>query len=655
MPKMRKMFLRLVRLSLFLAVLTSAPAFAANDPVVMKIDGKEVQASEFFYIYDKYHTNSQSESTSVKDYVPMFVDFKLKIEAALDQELDTLPSFKKELDGYRKQLEKQYVDPLKYSDNAIKAIYNQSKDIVEVSHIFIKMPQQSFPVDTLAAYEKAMRVYERLQKEPFEKVALEVSDDIGSDKTKPGYMGYLHSLLIAKSFIDGAYATPVGAYSLPIRTLVGYHIIKVHDRKENPGEMLAAHILLLTKEEDAEKKELIDRVYASLKEGADFGELAKQYSEDANSAKNNGELPWFGVRAMVPEFEEEADALSVGEYSAPFLSRYGYHIVKLIARRPYSSYEAAKDGLIQKAQKITDHADAIKKPYFDFLKEVYDFQFLDDAYNEIIEIGHTYFPKDSLFAKSLSTLEDKPLFALGADTFMRRDFFKSISAAKTSPFITFSDDLIHEKRDIYISKALLEKEKSELETRYVDFKNLMNEYYGGMLLFEISSNEVWDKAGKDTEGLQKCFKQHKSDYKWLNKKYKGLVVLCKDEAVKQRVAGYGKELNIETVDKIVKEHFNADSIPEVKVIKGVFSKGDDPIIDKVGFDKKGKEISLPEGYTSYYAKGKLLSSPESYKDVRGLVISDYQEELEKAWLKSLHEKYPVEIYWDVIEEYKKQD
>ena len=649
---MKKICLKLACLLLSFIVLT--PASAQCDPVVMKINGKEVLASEFFYIYNKYHTAARDEKTPVRDYVPMFVDFRLKIEAALESKLDTLPAFAKELTGYRAQLSKQYLDPLTYSEDGVKAIYEQSKEVVEVSHILVKIPESALPADTLIAYKRALKIYDRLQNEPFEVVARDMSDDIGADPSKPGYMGFLHTTMTAKPFMDAAYATAVGKFAAPVRTYRGFHIIKVHSRKANPGDVLVAHIFLPAKgEELIAAKERIDSIYALVQRGDDFGELAQQYSQDTHSAKNKGELPWFGVRDMVPEFEEKAYALSPGEYTEPFQSRYGYHIVKSIAKRSYPSYPDVKEVLVKRIQQ-TDHVAVIKEPHLELLKEAYGFNLSDDTHNEIAKIADNYHPKDPLFRSSLRDLGDRPLFSAGDTTYMLQQYVDVI-ILPYSYLGGCSSDIVNGRFEAYCYEMLLKMEKENLDARFADFRNLMNEYHDGMLLFEVSNKEVWGKAGKDTEGLAKCFKQNKANYKWHDKKYKGFVVLCKDEAVKNQLNGYAKELSLETVDKIVKEHFNADSIPEAKVVRGLYGKGDNQLIDQIGFEKKKKDINLPDGYASYYAKGKLLAAPESYSDVRGLVVSDYQDELEKEWIKTLHQKYQVEIYWDVIDEYQKQN
>ena len=638
---------------IYLFCLTFTFSYAIeNDPVIMKINGKEVLASDFSYIYDKYHMDGQKEKTSVQDYVPMYVNFRLKIEAALSEGMDTTRTFDKELTGYRTQLAKQYLDPARYAESMLKSIYDQSLVVVEASHIFIKTPTQSLPADTLVGYDRIQQIYQQLQNgEAFEQVALKASDDIGTDESRPGYLGWLYPMIVIEPLTNAAYATPVGTFSKPIRSTFGYHIVKVHAKKPNPGEIMAAHILISTPQnaDDLIAKYKIDSIYNLLQNGADFAELAKEYSDDKGSAVKGGELSWFGLRKMVPEFESVAFSLNTpGEYSAPFKSRFGYHIVKLIAKRPYPEYDDDFREDLTRLLVRSDRMWEFRMPQFKELKKAYDFKLNQEAYQELVQIADKYHPKDSTFFSACAGL-NKTLFTINDLSYSQTDFINYMKRQFPSLY-SFSQDVLTDKFNAYVYGLLMKKEERNLEVRFPDFKNLMNEYHDGMLLFEISNREVWNKAGKDTLGLDTFFQKHVSDYKWPNKKYKGIIVLCKNEEVKKKFKKFSKIISVENIDDIVKKNFDTTSVGEIKIIKGIYAKGENPLVDSICFLKNKNDVSLPDGYSCYYAKGEKISTPETYKDVKGLVISDYQEELEKEWIESLSKRFPVEIYWDVINE-----
>ena len=202
--------------------------------------------------------------------------------------------------------------------------------------------------DTVPVYQKAIEAYERIQAgEDFAAVGKELKD---ADKENVGYE-YVHCLLpmqTVKAFENVAYSLPVGSVSLPVRTTMGFHIIKIHSRRRNPGLVRVAHVLIPFEKDsvkfgEAETLARAEEVYRKAKDGADFAMLAKEYSSDAGSAKRGGELPAFGVGEMVEPFEVAAFALNTpGELSRPVKTRFGYHIIKLIEKKGIPSFDDKK-------------------------------------------------------------------------------------------------------------------------------------------------------------------------------------------------------------------------------------------------------------------------------------------------------------------------
>lgn len=196
-------------------------------------------------------------------------------------------------------------------------------------------------------------------------------------------------------------------------------------------------------------------------------------------------------------------------------------------------------------------------------------------------------------------------------------------------------------------EQLLEQRAAELQEEDMDLKYLIREYYDGLLLYEISSAEVWDKAAKDTEGLQAFFKKNKKKYAWDEPRYKGMAYHTKDqadiEAVKQCVA----DLPFAQWSDKLRLTFNSDSIIRIRVEKGIFKLGDNSFVDSLAF---GKSIT-PKPIKNYpydAVYGKMITVPETYEDVRGLVTADYQEVLEQKWVASLRKRYTVKVNKDIV-------
>ena len=641
-----------IKLFAFLA-LSSSMVAQTTDPVLMTINNKPVQKSEFEYIYNKNNSNNSLDKKTLDEYVDLFINFKLKVEEAKSQGIDTTKSFINELAGYRTQLTKPYLTDSKVDDALLHEAYDRSKEDVDVSHILIRIPPNATPVDTLKAFNEINTIWKRVQKEDFAKVAKELSQDQSADKNS-GHIGWISAFRTVYPFETMAYSTPVNGISRPVRTGFGYHILKIHARRASLGEILVSHIMIFTSTGEEEKnkkaKATIDSIYQRVQAGDDFGTLAKDLSQDKGSSVKNGELPWFGAGRMVPQFETAAFALkNVGDISQPIQSDYGWHIIKLMDRKGMTSFEELKADLERKVK----HDERANSGQHAFLTK----SRLDNNYQENKQSVEEFYKllakrtlADSTFTAEASKLT-KPLFSFAGKNFTQADFAKYLKKNNVSEK-SIPKEVIDEKLNAFADSELLAYEDSQLEKKYDDFRFLMQEYHDGILLFEVSNREVWEKASKDTPGLKDYFSNHKGDYTWEKPHFKGHVILCKDLETFKAAKSIVKKSETDSIDKYLRTRLN-DSIQYVKVEKGLYVQGDNKVVDDQIFKTKEKYVPAKE-YPFYFVSGKLLKNkPEDYGDVRGLVTADYQEFLEREWIKALRTKYPVNVDQNVLKTVKK--
>ena len=641
-----------IKLFAFLA-LSSSMVAQTTDPVLMTINNKPVQKSEFEYIYNKNNSNNSLDKKTLDEYVDLFINFKLKVEEAKSQGIDTTKSFINELAGYRTQLTKPYLTDSKVDDALLHEAYDRSKEDVDVSHILIRIPPNATPVDTLKAFNEINTIWKRVQKEDFAKVAKELSQDQSADKNS-GHIGWISAFRTVYPFETMAYITPVNGISRPVRTGFGYHILKIHARRASLGEILVSHIMIFTSTGEEEKnkkaKATIDSIYQRVQAGDDFGTLAKDLSQDKGSSVKNGELPWFGAGRMVPQFETAAFALkNVGDISQPIQSDYGWHIIKLMDRKGMTSFEELKADLERKVK----HDERANSGQHAFLTK----SRLDNNYHENKQSVEEFYKllakrtlTDSTFTVEASKLT-KPLFSFAGKNFTQADFAKYLKKNNVSEK-SIPKEVIDEKLNAFSDSELLAYEDSQLEKKYDDFRFLMQEYHDGILLFEVSNREVWEKASKDTPGLKDYFSNHKGDYTWEKPHFKGHVILCKDLETFKAAKSIVKKSETDSIDKYLRTRLN-DSIQYVKVEKGLYVQGDNKVVDDQIFKTKEKYVPAKE-YPFYFVSGKLLKNkPEDYGDVRGLVTADYQEFLEREWIKALRTKYPVNVDQNVLKTVKK--
>ncbi|HEY9084284.1 MAG TPA: peptidylprolyl isomerase [Vicingaceae bacterium] len=633
-----------------------------DSPILMEIGDKKITLEEFEAIYNKNSDNKKNTKEEVEDYLDLYIKFKLKVVEAEDLGMDTLPAFTQELEGYRKQLAQPYLSDREVTEKLIEEAYERMKYDVKAAHILVKVTLEADPKDTLAAYNKIMKIRKRIVGgEDFEKVAAEVSEDPSAVKNK-GNLGYFSAFQMVYPFETAAYETEVGKISMPVRTSFGYHLVKTIDKRKARGIMKVAHIMVradkkLGEEEINQKKEKINEIYTKVTaEDADFAALARQYSEDKESAKRGGELPAFGAGKMVEEFETAAFALeNDGDISAPILTDYGWHIIKRLELKNLESYEelyptlkakVARDSRANKSKEIV--IENIKKE--NNFKE--DLKRRNDFYTAV---DQKKFNKGEWKAEDVAKL-DKVMFGFYPTDgekfeYKQTQFAKRLEnhMSRNEPTNVDLKPYINKLYNTVVEEMTMRFKNRRLPVVNKEFRMLLQEYREGILLFNITDEKVWSKAVKDSTGLEAFYQANKQNYMW-GERVDAVIYKCSNEKIAKKVEklikakakkGYSNE-------DILKQ-INKDSQLNLTIEEGKFTKEQNELVAKAKWENKAitkfnneNEVVLIE------VKEVLAPQPKLLDEVRGLVTSDYQNKLEKEWVETLRKKYPVKIHKEVL-------
>ncbi len=637
---------------LFLALLSFSAAVSAQ--TLMTVGNQNISKADFLAIYNKNNKNEKATEASIKEYLGLYTNFRLKVAEAETQGLDTSVEFKRELAGYRKQLAQPYLIDKDASEALLREAYFNSTKEVRASHILINCAADIGPADTLRAYNRAMAARKRIVegKEDFGVVAAATSDD-PSAKTNKGDLGYFTAFTMVYPFEKAAYSNTVGAISMPVRTKYGYHIIKTTDIRPAQGEMKAAHIMVRTQAgmapaDSIKAAERIQELYKKVKAGENFEELAKQFSEDKNSARSGGLLQVFNTGKMVPEFENAAYALkNNGDISAPIKTAYGWHIIKRLDLKPVPAYETIQNDIKAKVNKDS-RSDLNKVFFITKLKREYNFRTLQaniDAMAKPLIVDSAIFKA----AWKLQNAEgySATVMTIGNKNFTQFDFAKYIAANQTTDAKATPISLIINRYfNQYAEKSLLETEENSLDGKYPEFKALIKEYRDGILLFELTDKTIWSKATSDTTGLKNFYNTNKTNYMWKDRT-DATIYTCANEAVAAKVR---KLLNNKKVsqDSILRS-INKENPANLSIVSNKFEKGDNATIDKLEA-KKGVTKNFKEGSQTVFVniKNIIPAEPKALSEVRGSVTADYQRYLEEQWLKELRSKYAVSVNQDVL-------
>lgn len=647
--------------SALLIILSAYNVYGQSDPILMKINGEQVTKSDFEYAYQKANSAISSENQTIDQFLQSFIDFKLKVEEAKSLQLDNNQIFKNEYSRYLEQTQKPYITDSISPETVAKKIYNRLGENIQISQLFIAFPNKLvLPKDTLEAYKEIVSIRKSAingDESKFEELVSKFSDDSISRKSSmPGYLGWKTALMRDPSFEDAMYITPLDSISQPVRTNAGYSLIKVFNRRQDLGQINLSHIFFPYPYENstpAQKdsvRNLAQQVYEGLVSGANFAKAAEQFSSDPQTASRGGALGWFGVSNPLPQvFEAPLFSLKEGEISQPLEMDYGFHIFKIVNKRYQLPWENSKAGLIS-AISQNDRSELVKKLKIERLSKEFPYKVNASTYNQLETIAHTYHIADTIYFEKTASLDDLVLVTVANKEYKVIDFVQFVAEDPNTNF-TLSTDILFHKVDDFILHKQQDAQKETLGEKYPEFRHLTQEYYDGILLFDVMNQEIWNKAQNDTQNLQKLFDENPAKYAWESPKYKGYVIHAKDKATLKKAKDVVKQYgNQENLGQILVQQLNSDSIKNVYIEKGLWGKGENGFIDRSIFKiKNNREII---GYPEFIIEGKLIHTPETLDDVKGQVITDYQAILEKEWIESLREKYKVEINDSVLNSLK---
>lgn len=631
-----------------LAILT-ATAAKKNDPVLMTVNGKDVHQSEFEYLYNK-NNRQQMQPQGIDEYVDMFVTYKLKVADAEAAGIDTTAAFRKEFEGYCSELARPYMRDSLVEERLVQEAYARMDRMVDVSHIMMPIgTTHQERIDNKARLDSIRTAI--LNGADFAEMAKKFSSDRSAVRNG-GRMGYIYANMYPYPFELAAFSTPVGQVSEVIDDApYGYHIVKVNGEKPNPGSVHARHILKLTRDMTPEqaqaKKAEIDSIYNILASGnADFESIARAESDDPGSARNGGDLGFFGMGRMVPEFEEVAFSLNDGEISKPFASPFGYHIVQVIEHKGIGSIEEERPQIL-KAIGRDVRANYPETERLNQLKKDYHAVILPQGLDKVKTLLSSAADTESGFAlldtdkTVVATIGDRKFTAADVMASMKPNVRQSAGDGYTT-FYDAVGQLLNDRTLDYARERLIVDQP--------DYRNLVNEYRDGILLFEISNRNVWDRSTRDTEGLEEFFRVNRDNYKWDAPKYKGYIVFATNDSVAGAARRYlaSHEIEKDSLVKTLRKEFGRT----VKIERVIAAKGDNAIVDNVAFN--GEQAAAPGNWKAWFGyKGRIIDAPEEAADVRGAVSADFQQELERRWIESLHKKYPVKINKKAIKKLKK--
>jgi peptidyl-prolyl cis-trans isomerase SurA len=390
-----------------------------------------------------------------------------------------------------------------------------------------------------------------------------------------------------------------------------------------------------------------------LHQGASFAELAKKYSDHKESAVKGGELDWFGAGEIISSFSEAAFGLTdTGKYTRPVHTIYGWHIIKLLDKKAPGTFEESRSFLESKINQ--SYLNSIsKKSFVEKLKKEYNFQINQEAYDWFVRNTDTLIIQ-GLKRYDRASMPEVNLYSFANQAITTNEFANYIE--KRGPMVITKDSsvFINSSIETRASDHLIGYENSILENKYPEFRYLMNEFHDGMLLFEISGKNVWNRISNDSSGLRQYYEEHKNN--WLSRRgIEAKIYTLKSSNGEQLLASaFNKYLQKSDLDELLLKKFNKKNDTLLTIKEGTWFKGDDPEIDKVEWIVCSHSFSRDRFPSIILIKKVLEPVPLKFDDIKGEAMTGYQEFLENEWNRQLNKKFSVKIDNLVFDEVKKK-
>jgi peptidyl-prolyl cis-trans isomerase SurA len=623
---------------LFLGFVFTSFAFISYSQTLFTYGNHSVGVKEFLNAYNKNKTATSDSASALRNYLDLYIKFKLKVQAAKDIQMDTLPSLQADLQNFRSQIEDSYLQDETEVNRLVDQAFERSQKDIHVVYYFVSA------TDSAKAMKVAKEVAEKLKANQSDKEALALqTSDV---KINKGDLGFITVFSLPYDFENIVYRLKQGQVSVPYHSKNGWYIFKDLNERPAVGKITVAQILFAIPQGDDLQKEkakkLADSVYNALQNGRDFSTLAKQFSDDRTTFMNGGLMPEFGTAKYDSVFEDHAFALKKdGEISRPFETKFGFHILKRITASPVPSTKNDNQYLYNlKLQVLNDSR--IQSAKEKFVEEI------------LPKIGYK---KNSVNQKDLWIVTDSSLMNnknitignVNENTILFS--YNNHAKVKVNDWIVYaknSNKIVPEKMHesyeqifpAFVDASSVANYASRLEQFDPAFKAQIDEFEDGNMLFEIMQTKVWNQASADTSGLRSFYNEHKEKYFW-NSSAEAVIFSCSDKSTSDKAI---KQLQ---KGKTWKEIVNGDG-SHIQADSGRFELGQIPVVDRTNFTDG--LITMPvinknDGTVVFSKILKVYPShqPRNFEDARGLVINDYQNYLEEKWIDQLKKKYPVKV------------
>ena len=636
----------------YLILALAAMKSSAHAQTFITYGNNSISKEEFLKAYNKNKTQVDDKEKALREYVELYTNFKLKVKAAAELGIDTLPQIQFDISNFREQIMQNYLNDEEAIDRLLQESFGRVKKDLRLMHFSIPVAADAAVADTQKAFSAAQTLYQQL------KTGNSNYNSI-VEKTGPGLilqrdLGYITAFTLPYQYENIVYGLQKNEVSTPYRSKNAWHLFKLIDERASAGRWKIAQVLIAVAPDADEANraaalEKANDVYNKIKDGGPFATIAKTYSDDQLTYLNSGELPEFGTGTFTNDFESQVLTLEKdGDFTKPFLTSFGYHIVKRMGFTP--TPEVADDAyLFDLKQKLMrdDRVNAEKEKFTRDLIAKVEVKTLKEVKGpDLLRYADSLMTNPGLEQTKVFPISNKNVLKVKNELLKGSDWLAFVRQYKTN-LSEYKGETNSQLWDKFVEISALNYYKKNLESFNPDFNFQMQEFKEGNMLFEIMERNVWGKAISDSVGLLQYYQSNASKFKWAESA-DVLIFNCNAPKVaEEAIVTLKKGKNWRVLAEEQAATMQADSGRyEIAQIIGA---------NYASTPKKGNFSAITSNIdgTSTFVMYVNIYEPNqqrTFEEARGLVINEYQQELEKNWIAALRKKYPVKVNESMIKE-----
>jgi len=616
---------------------TSATLEQDLSTVVAEISDNSITLEDLLQYYERNNIEDEYRAEDLKEFLPFYVDYKLKLAFGRDQGLYSDPDILQEFEDYSKQAAFSF-----WLENEIKKeledeFIERSRYELKSSHVLIQLNETATDEQFEEARQQLLEARQKFLdgEATMEELNQEYSSSV-QGRSAGGDLPWFSAGVTVKPFEDVLYSLEENELSEPVRTQFGLHIIYLEERRERTPQRNVSHIFFRSSRNDLSAEMLADSAYTSLQRGRPWNDVVQQFSQDGTSSESGGDLGWvgYGTQYSVEFIEAVLSVDPVASFSQPVRTNYGYHIFRIDSVRSFEDDQQRREELLTRLEELPRY-NANRRQVLERLSDVGNFTSNSSTMTSIREF---FTESDSVVVQNVnfpSRLDQQTLYTFNGQTYSASDFKDWLNDTHENRSTKEFDDLWFDMFEDYI----LDSQVIPMTmNRFPEFERETEGFLNGLVVFKVSDDNIWNIETADSTQLERYYKRNVDNYRF-KERYDYTLLASRDDSVLNAALEMTK--NSVTADSISRTFNNIaaarDSVetPAEEIMAVLDSTETSDISDKFTYRNR-------DAYLIYHQL--LEPRTMTFNEAFYRVGSDYQPIREENFMNELRSEYRVRIY-----------